>query len=652
MAKNKFPPKGLGRPEEQFQQFTYSSSNLTSAEAEALRIVKFEKTHWETAFAYVTEKVAFNMRTLIRQMRKHYWGVFDQPTDPTTGRDKIWEKLTTTFVDYMVAAYDLDTKDIQFHAKDPKVIPLVQVVRSIVHNKLEEAGFGEQLDLALRQLAIDGTVVWRTEKKNGKPHIQLVDLLNFYIDPTVDSIKQADSIIERIVMTKSEFDAQARKENWLHADLVVGVKQVSRYDTINNPGYNTNSDIPYVEVYKRTGLAKKFILTGDPKDIETVPMCIYCSGTNGNWFYHYAESRKDNEDKGYEEAWMIRVHGRWYGEGVAERLIQKQIHYNIISNIRINRAYLAQLGIFLIRKGSGITPQMLSRLATNGALSVTNIETDIKQLPMNEASEASYKDEENIYDWAQRYTGATDVLSGESLAASTPATNASIQNQNSGMRFTLIKEGIGMFLQRWLRNYGLPTMFKSVKVGDLIKMNLSAEELQALDERIVNEDLAKQIDSANQTNVFLNPDQVLQEQQRGLAKLKAQGLQRFITLLHNVDLTKFDVEITITNEEMNVSVLTSNLLQELQIVPALGLPPQIPIQILRELHDLMGLNSNLLTGITQQQGQQPGQPSQGQIPGQQVPTRPGGNPPKGQRSQNQGVIESQARTLAPTFNGL
>src|SRR5579872_6410150 len=129
-----FKPKGTpqGRPENQFYQFGYNSTPLPSAESEALRIVKFEKTQWETAFAYVTERVAFNMRQLIRACRKNYWGVFDQPIDPTTGREKIWEHLTKTFIDYVTSAYDLDTKDITFRAKHPEAYGLTDIVRSVV----------------------------------------------------------------------------------------------------------------------------------------------------------------------------------------------------------------------------------------------------------------------------------------------------------------------------------------------------------------------------------------------------------------------------------------------------------------------------------------------------------------------------------------
>jgi len=64
-------------------------SKQIDIERAALSLVSNEKVGWETATAFVTEKVAFNMRNLIRQLRRNYWGVFEQPVDPQTGRKKI-----------------------------------------------------------------------------------------------------------------------------------------------------------------------------------------------------------------------------------------------------------------------------------------------------------------------------------------------------------------------------------------------------------------------------------------------------------------------------------------------------------------------------------------------------------------------------------
>src|SRR6185503_15191188 len=87
-------------------------------EREAINIVRQERQRWETATAFITEKIAFKMRSLIRILRKNYWGVFDQPIDPTTNLEKVWYPLTFINTEAVVKNIDLDTKDITFRSKN------------------------------------------------------------------------------------------------------------------------------------------------------------------------------------------------------------------------------------------------------------------------------------------------------------------------------------------------------------------------------------------------------------------------------------------------------------------------------------------------------------------------------------------------------
>jgi hypothetical protein len=85
---------------------------------EAVDLVKRDVTAYEDSVAFVTEDVAFHIKSLIRRLRKNYWGIFEQPKDPVTKRDKVWVPLTQVTVDDAVKNYDLDQKDINFRAKD------------------------------------------------------------------------------------------------------------------------------------------------------------------------------------------------------------------------------------------------------------------------------------------------------------------------------------------------------------------------------------------------------------------------------------------------------------------------------------------------------------------------------------------------------
>ncbi len=126
---------------------------------------------------------------------------------------KIWIPLTETFVEQVVKNIDLDTKDIGFRAKTEEGVPFTEITRAAVKNYLDKSFFGEILDMTERQLAIDGTVVWKTWESKGELKTEIVDLLNFYIDPTARSIQDAGAVIERAVVNWDEFE---QMDGWVN----------------------------------------------------------------------------------------------------------------------------------------------------------------------------------------------------------------------------------------------------------------------------------------------------------------------------------------------------------------------------------------------------------------------------------------------------
>lgn len=597
-------------------------------EREAISIVRDEKTQWETATAFITEKVAFNMRELIRLMRKNYWGVFDTPKDPITKRDKIWVPLTEYFVDSAVKNVDLDTKDINFRAKKPSATGLSTLVKAVTKCQLDEDGFGEDLDDLIRRMAIDGTSVWKTipVTEDGKkvPKRVNVDLLNIYIDPTARSIQEAYRFTERSLMTEQEVRAMS---GWINTEGIEGTLGLPKTDSQYTTEQGTTK---LVDVWEMWGKGPKSLITGKQKDTEEVDLHIIVSGLDGGGKarVHLIETYKGF--KPYEEAWYIRVPGRWYGKGIAEKLMWLQLWINTVVNVRINRAMVSQLGIFVARRGAGITAQMLSKMAANGVI-VTNDPSDIQQLRVQEASEASYKDEDVIHSWGQRTTSAFDVVTGEQLPSSTPATNAAIQARNAQSAFGLIKEGIGMFLQRYLKRHYIPIIFKNIKLSDIIRVSESSDSLRELDEKLANVYLYDALDRMP-PGTFFDPMQVEQERQRILAQLSNQGTNRYFELFDELDPTLYDVQVYVTNEEFDKSVMLQDLISMLNVAP------EFRGQIIREAFDLMGLTFR----APEMTPMMPGAPG---TPGQPGSTEQSGALPAPGQSMQQLV------TSANTLNG-
>lgn len=567
--------------------------------AKAVALTSQEKTDWEDGVVFVTDKVAFNMRNLIRVLRKNYWGVFDSPKDPNTGVDKTWVPLTESMVEATIKNIDLDTKDINFRAKKPGAIPLTSVVRNIIKNRLDQIGFGEYLDELERTVAIDGTAVWKTyeETVNGKKkmNIKIVDLLNLYTDPLARTMAESSSNIERAIVPLSEFKSMS---GWENKDDVSGEVGLSVSSDDRNYA-NKNGQSKMVEVYERWGLMPKSFITGLVSDDEEyIEGHIVVSGISKNAKCHLIEENKKKDEEGnpirpYEEVWLTRVPGRWYGRGVAEKLMMLQVWVNQIVNYRKTRAMVTQLGIFKIKQGSGVTPQMVSKLASNGAITVRSMD-DIEQFVMQDASPASYKDEEVIQTWAQRVTSAFDVATGESLPASTPATNAVLQAKNADSQFVLIKEGIGMFLQRWIKRQAIPILAKTITQDELVRITGEGDNVEEHDEKIVDQIIFQKLSEAKAKGEFVDPVEVERAKQSFLRRMKLLGKDRFVELKKKLNFADYDVQVYVTNEEIDKSVLAANLMTALQIGsanPMSGIPVR---EVLKQVFDVMGLDGNLL----------------------------------------------------------
>ncbi len=559
----------------------------------AIQIVDGERKRWMDAVSFVTDRVAFQMRNLIRVLRKNYWGVFDIPKDPMTGREKVWIPLTRVLCEGVVKNIDLDTKDINFRAKNDKGYSITKLIRALVRKFLDATYFGETLDEGERTLAIDGTLVWKFlegKDANGKTKLirKNVDLLNVYIDPTEDNIQSAFRFTERGLMLPDEI---AGMTGWMNRTDLVGSSMLSRVDGQYTPT-SQGTTAKYRDVWEMWGKIPSSLITGkkDPDiDDDLIDGHIVVSGLDSrDPKCHLIEKNLKTDDQGnalkpYEEVRYAKVSNRWYGLGIAERVLMLQIWINTIVNIRINRSYISQLGLFKIRKGSGITPQMLSRLGANGAIVVNN-PTDIEQMVMSEASQASYTDEKNIIDWGQRDTNAFDVSIGEQTPANKPATTSVIENNSAKSGFKLVKDAFGSFLERCIDRHMLPSIAKGVTVGDIIEVS-DKEDMEPLVESIIAEEAMNELKRMKEVEGKVPSAEKVK---KAMEDAKTKILKRdniFIKTVEELIAKHVYTKVFVTNEEMDPSVMVQNILSSLKFIP-----PESAMPLVQEAMDLMGID--------------------------------------------------------------
>lgn len=560
----------------------------------AIELVKNEKTAWDTGSAFVTENVSFEMRNVLKRSRKNYYGIFDKPYDTATGLEKIWVPLTEWTVETYVKNIDLDTKDINIRATKPLAVRWVNIVRQILKNYLKRLGFGELLDDGQRNLSIDGTWVQKSFK-GYDPQLQKetlktsrVDLLNFWIDPMAKDIQSAYSCIERVLMPQTDIK---QYKSWINTETIKFKREINPNE--ENLGVVSQGQTPVIDIYERWGKMPKYLITGreTDKNVWIDGMIIVSGLGSGKALCHKILENKKAR-KPYDEVWLKRVPGRWYGRGIAESLFGLQMYVNEIVNSRRLNNLILQNRLFEIRKGSGITPQMLSKLVAGGGIPVTAIGQDIKELPTTDARQSSYIDEKVIYQMADRTTGAFEISRGETLPASMPATNAVIQNTNAKSSYVLVQEGIGMFLKRLIEKQWLPIIFEVISSEEIVNI-LGDKEIREFDEIIIKEKIEEWIiNSLNATGWYpegFDIDQKREELKTELTKLKKNRFVGFKKSL--VDVGEYEIDIYVTNEDFDKGVMIQNLDKMLTVYSKLTTTGLDVDMIIAEVLDIMGLGS-------------------------------------------------------------
>ena len=559
-------------------------------EKEAISLVNGEWRAYENAVVFVTEKVAFNLRNLIKTLRKNFWGIFDNDRDPVTGKKLTWIGLTEWICDTWVKNSDRDSGDIRVKAKHSGAIGLASLVRYIITNWMDKYIFGETLDETERQMAIDGSHIWKTYKgydENGKVCVERcdVDLLNAYFDPTAKSIQKAYRFTERALLTPEEIEDM---DGWMNTKNLKGVSGLHPTDT-NLRSTNPSDTVKMVDVWETWGWIPKRLITGKTESKGSIQGHIVVSNLQGgveNARVHLIETNPSGL-KPYEEGHTKKILGRWLSRGPAESVMFLQSWINMIVNIRKVKHQVSQLGIYKLKKGSGVSPQNISKMAANGVITVNNID-DIEQFVMQEASASSYKDEDIAITWAQRITSSYDSVTGETMLASKPATNAVIEQKAAGSSFIMFKKQLGFFLERWIKRHLLPILTKMLSSGDIIRMTGKVDELVQFDDLLINYLASVELGKAKKKRIIYNEENVLKEIQRAKNKVKKMGLDRFVKLVKEIDLTEYDVSICTDDEKGDPNVQVKNLIDMLKVVP------QYQNGIVNKVLDLMGIDSRQL----------------------------------------------------------
>lgn len=556
----------------------------TDAELEAISLVKGEKKSWEEGIVWVTDKVGFTMRNVVKKARKNYFGIFDQEKDPTTHREKLFVPLTEWTVENVLKNIDIDTKDIEVRAKNPNAHTAARIFKYILRYYLDKANFGKLLNNILRNTTIDGTHFVKAWKESGEMKVRNIDRLNMIYDP---SNIEDSSIIERNVLTLPEF----KEYKWENSEYVVGQKGVDRIGGETMPISQVETEIPFVEVYERYGYMPKFCLTGEESDkTNYVYGVIVLSGLNGRPIIHKIKELKTHP---YTVFKFKEVLNRGDGRGIPEMIFSTQAYLNEVVNIRLNTARVVQLGLWKAK--GNITPQQVKKFFQTSVIKLDQ-SSEFERLDTGTVDPSSYKDEEQAYQWSQR---VTQTQREDELAGSQPATNSIIEERGAAKGYDLVMENIKLSLVRLIEDKMIPIIKQLIKDGDIIRITGDPSDLQELDKALSEQLIYRKADEMkNQTGMypFEAPEQMDSEIGRITGELQKMGTDRYVETTKKMFDFEFDIDVVIGDEQMNKALIMQGIDKAVGTLLSAGVPVSMLKDPLSEMYDAMGLDGDRLVG--------------------------------------------------------
>jgi hypothetical protein len=590
-------------------------------QAEALRYMTDLVTKYSEGTCWITRNKAINLRALWDIIRENYFGVFNKTKD-RFNQDKVFYPLTETLTWENVKNIDVDTKDVNTRALHPDGLKEVIPCRYILKDWMYHNSFGEILNRWLMYFTLDGHLITKTITgidEEGKKYVEtrFVDLRNCFYDPHCEDIHKTP-FIERSVQDLDDVKSNFKDKGWINLHKISGRKDIPK---LHDEQKNQEGGVPEVELYEYSGKIKKSWVTGkDADDDEWVNGRMWASNLTD--VAHMHKIIQTDDISPYEDVAFEDAPNRHVGRGVGEKVLFLQIYLNTLYNVRRMNNLVMMNQLFKFKNGSGITAESISNLVAGGAIGLNDMgdfeRVDTSNINFND----SINEENNLVGVANRVTSNQEASSGEKLPASTPATNAIIQNQAVKTSQQLRQERFGLFLSRLFRRQVLPRLIEIYKEKGVIRIE-DDKKSSDVKKSIADYYLTKNVEDAKAEGKEVNPIEMLEK-----IKNELDRREEIFIELKKIDPKNIDIEFYVTDESFDKNTILQNLQQVLVNYKQFAQDPNSQ-NILREILDVLGLDAESLlpeinSPVQQQMGMQeeqqpaPNQPQEGVMPESQL----------------------------------
>lgn len=510
-------------------------------------------------------------------------------------RKKVFHQLSNWRCDIASKMIDMDIKDFMLVSNKPETDWNVYLLEKELKVWLKRNEMGQILNEVSRRLPIYGSVVLQKTKDSA----HLIDLRNFYIDQSAETLEDASYINIRHLLSHREMRKMSKKgwENVSQAIEAFSGKYQQGYDlggvSMSSGGSNLFYDganvqksevsaSPLVEVWERYGEVPLSWFTENESGDDEYVLAKYCVAgvdqtvENEKGIVIHEDGivlyKEQIDELPFKEVHYQKIEGRWLGIGVVELLFENQRRMNEVKNQEARANELASIQLFQTRDdtiASNITTDLSNGDILKVKSEITPIATEARNMQslMNTAQE--------IEQHSDNLTFSRDVVSGENAPSGATLGAVQLQTQQTTAIFDYKKENIGLFMGEFIKDLVFPQIERDLNLKHVVRISGTFQELQRLrnnfathtaNRRLIDGILNDKIDKLDQQTYDKLKELALEEISKHGDKIWAEVKENFFK---NLD---YEVDIVSTGENKNIYAQINNgnaLLQAMAADPTL-----------------------------------------------------------------------------------
>lgn len=556
--------------------------------------LKSIEVNYKTATIDLAEGLSFNMYETIRTVDFYSNSKYLKGNKDSKGRIKPFYNIVNAIVDASVVATDIDTKDIQIVADDPKDFVRSFLLSKDVYNWMKEENFGETLNEIGETRARYGGVLLKKTNIDKKLKVEVVQWQNVIVNPV--------DIVNGIIIEKhflSPVEVANKSDVWKNTEELI--KEYSR-----KKGFSlANGKITVYEVHG------EFPESYDPEtpngsDYKFKRMVFFVGGeAGGKQLVLWSKEEKENP---YKYCPWKKVAKRGLGRGVVEEGFEAQMW----TNDSVRKEFEAmELGAKIVFKTNSKKVANNIQGVDNGHIITLDPNEDFNQVNMMSSATPEFRSlAERWFQQYERATSAYDAQRGETPPSGQPYRLQALVQAQSGSTFDYRREDLGLFLQEVFSDWIIPHLIKRFNQKHILSSDFTADELKMIDNNFATAYANNEAKKKILNGEFVSAEAYEMFYKEAIESVKTTGNQRFVEMPDGYfDNINAKVSIITTGEQKNKQAALesmSNILTTVASNPTILQNPALA-EIFGRIMELSGagISPAVINQLSEQQPQQP-----------------------------------------------